>query len=137
MQVRMSLGYRTMKSRETAMLLKRREVEEKSRKVEDLERIIREFDQMASDLERQIQLEEDRTGVRDRGHFSYSTFAKAAAQRRDNLRQSTEGLREKLAAAVRERDDTMEQFSRASQQVEGLPDPRGRRERPFGFSALR
>jgi hypothetical protein len=127
-----------MKSRETAILLKRREVEEKSRKVEDLERIIREFDQMASDLERQIQLEEDRTGVRDRGHFSYSTFAKAAAQRRDNLRQSTEGLREKLAAAVRERDDTMEQFFRATQQVEGLQDSRsGRRERPFGMSALR
>jgi len=126
-----------MKSRETAILLKRREVEEKSRKVEDLERIIREFDQMASDLERQIQLEEDRTGVRDRGHFSYSTFAKAAALRRDNLRQSTEGLREKLTAAVRERDDTMEQFSRASQQVDGPHDPRGRRERPFGMSALR
>jgi flagellar FliJ protein len=98
-----------MKSRETAMRLKRREVEEKSRKVEDLQRIIREFDHMAADLDRQIQIEEDRTGVRDRSHFSYSTFAQAAAQRRDNLRQSTEGLREKLAAAVRERDDTMEQ----------------------------
>ena len=48
------------------MRLKRREVDEKSRKVEDLERIIREFDQMAADLERQIQLEEDRTGIRDR-----------------------------------------------------------------------
>lgn len=127
-----------MKSRETALRLKRHEVEEKSRKVEDLERIIREFDQMASDLERQIQLEEDRTGVRDRGHFSYSTFAKAAAQRRDNLRQSTEGLREKLAAAVRERDDTVEQFSRASQQADGREDPRGgRRDRPFGLTALR
>jgi hypothetical protein len=127
-----------MKSRETALRLKRREVEEKSRKVEDLERIIREFDQMASDLERQIQLEEDRTGVRDRAHFSYSTFAKAAAQRRDNLRQSTEGFREKLAAAVRERDDTVEQFSRASQQVDGREDARGgRRERPFGLTALR
>ena len=99
-----------MKSRETAVRLKRHEVEEKSRKVEDLQRIIREFDQMASDLERQIQIEEDRTGVRDRSHFSYSTFAKAAAQRRDNLRQSTEGLREKLAAAVRERDDTLDSF---------------------------
>ena len=108
------------------MRLKRREVEEKSRKVEDLQRIIREFDQMAADLEREIQIEEDRTGVRDRSHFSYSTFAQAAAQRRDNLRQSTEGLREKLAAAVRERDDTMEQFSRASQQAEGRgDDPRG------------
>lgn len=121
------------------MRLKRREVEEKSRKVEDLERIIREFDQMAADLERQIQLEEDRTGVRDRNHYSYSTFAKAAALRRDKLRQSTEGLREKLAAAVRERDDTMEQFSRALQQFEAREDPpRGtRRERPVGIAAVR
>lgn len=134
----MSLGYRTMKSRDLAMRLKRREVEEKSRKVDDLERIIREFDQMAADLERQIQIEEDRTGVHDHSHFSYSTFAKAAAQRRDKLRQSTEGLREKLAAAVRERDDTVEQLSRAAQQSANMEDPRGgRRERPLGFTALR
>ena len=38
--------------------------------------------------------------MRDRSHFSYSTFAEAAAQRRDNLRQSVQVLREKLAAAV-------------------------------------
>jgi len=126
-----------MKSRELVMSLKRREAEEKSRKVADLERIIREFDQMAADLERQIQLEEDRTGVRDRMHFSYSTFAKAAAQRH-NLRQSTEGLREKLSAAVRERDDSMEQLSRAAQQAADREDPRGnRRDRPFGATALR
>lgn len=116
------------------MRLKRREVEEKTRRVEDLERIIREFDQMAADLERQIQIEEDRTGVRDRSHFSYSTFAKAAAMRRDNLRNSTEGLRDKLTAAVRERDDTVEQFTRAAQQSEGI-DPRARRDRPFGHLA--
>ena len=55
---------------------------------------------MAADLERQVRIEEDRTGVRDRSHFSYSTLAEAAAQRRDNLRQSVQVLREKLAAAV-------------------------------------
>jgi flagellar protein FliJ len=127
-----------MKSREMTVRLKQREVEEKSRKVDDLERIIREFDQMALDLERQIQLEEDRTGIRDRSHFSYSTFAKAAAQRRDKLRQSTEGLREKLASAVRDRDDTVEQFDRAAQQSATLEDPRaGRRDRPLGFTAHR
>ena len=38
--------------------------------------------------------------MRDRSHFSYSTLAEAAAQRRDNLRQSVQVLREKLAAAV-------------------------------------
>ena len=81
-----------MKSRETAMRLKRREEEEKSRKVKNLQRIIREFDQAAADLERQIQIEEDRTGIRDQSHISYSTFAKAAAERRDNLRQSAEWL---------------------------------------------
>jgi flagellar protein FliJ len=109
------------------MRLKRREVDEKSRKVQDLERIIREFDQMALDLERQIQLEEDRTGIRDRQHFSYSTFAKAAAQRRDNLKTSTDGLREKLAAAVRERDDTAEALARAAAQAEQRDEGFGHR----------
>ncbi|MFN0219607.1 MAG: flagellar export protein FliJ [Hyphomicrobium sp.] len=119
-----------MKAREQVMRNKRREVDEKSRRVEDLERIIREFDQMAADLERQIQLEEDRTGIRDRGHFSYSTFAKAAAQRRDNLRTSTEGLRDKLTAAVRERDDTVENLARVAAQSETRDLPRGARRRP-------
>lgn len=107
------------------MRLKRREVDEKSRTIEDLERIIREFDQMAADLERQIQLEEDRTGIRDRSHFSYSTFAKAAAQRRDNLRNSTNGLREKLALAVRERDETATELARASTPSDSRDDGRG------------
>ncbi len=118
-----------MKARENAMRLKRHEVDEKSRKVDDLERIIREFDTMAVDLERQIQLEEDRTGIRDRSHFSYSTFAKAAAQRRDNLRTSTDGLRDKLAAAVLERDDTAEQFARVAAQAEIRNDQRTTRRR--------
>lgn len=129
-----------MKARETAMRLKRREVDEKSRKVQDLERIIREFDQMALDLERQIQLEEDRTGIRDRAHFSYSTFAKAAAQRRDNLKTSTDGLREKLAAAVRERDDTAEQLARSAAQAEHREDGHrlgSRRRERAGTAALR
>lgn len=122
------------------MRIKRHEVEEKNRKVEDLERIIREFDAMAHDLERQIQAEEDRTGIRDRNHFSYSTFARAAAQRRDNLRTSTDGLREKLSAAVRDRDDSAEQLARVSAQAESrdVPGPsRRRHERPLGTAAIR
>jgi flagellar FliJ protein len=81
-----------------------REFEQKSRQAEELRRIIREFDQMAADLELQIKIEEERTRVRDPSHFSYSTFAQAAAQRRDNLRKSTQRLRERLAGAVREND---------------------------------
>ncbi len=102
-----------MKSRENALRLKRFEAEEKSRKVADLESMIREFDQMVVDLDRQIANEEDRTGVRDRSHFAYSTFAKAAAQRRDNLATSVADLREKLAIALKERDAAADTLSKS------------------------
>jgi flagellar FliJ protein len=98
-----------MKARETALRLKRFEADEKARKAADLEHMIREFETIASDLDRQIQAEEDRSGIRDVNHFAYSTFAKSAAQRRDNLRASVAGLREKLDAAVKERDLAAEQ----------------------------
>jgi flagellar FliJ protein len=118
-----------MKPRENAMRLRRRDVDDKIRKVEDLERIIREFEHMAVDLERQIQIEEDRTGIRDPAHFSYSTFAKSAAQRRDNLKTSTDGLREQLAGAIRERDDAAEQLTRLAAQCEPREDMRAARRR--------
>jgi hypothetical protein len=51
--------------------------------------------------------------VRDPAHFAYSTFAKSASQRRDNLRASADGLKAKLEAALRERDDALEQVARA------------------------
>lgn len=88
------------------------EADEKVRKVSDLEQMIREFEQVAVDLDRQIQAEEERTGVRDPAHFNYSTFARSAAQRRDNLRASAAGLKARLDAAVRERDEFLEQMER-------------------------
>ncbi len=104
-----------MKSRETALRLKRFEADEKARKVADLEHMIREFETMAADLDRQIHAEEDRTGIKDPNHFAYSTFAKSACARRDNLRTSVSELRLKLAAAQRERDEIAEQLLRVDQ----------------------
>lgn len=102
-----------MKARESALRLKQFEVDEKARKVADLEHMIREFENMAADLDRQIKAEEDRTGIKDPAHFAYSTFAKSASHRRDNLRTSADGLKAKLEAAQRERDEALEQVSRA------------------------
>jgi flagellar protein FliJ len=102
-----------MKARESALRLKRFEADEKARKVADLEHMIREFEGMASDLDRQIQAEEERTGIKDAAHYNYSTFAKSASQRRDNLRASVDGLKAKLEAAERERDEALEQAARA------------------------
>jgi flagellar FliJ protein len=108
-----------MKSREAALRLKRFEAEEKRRKVIDLEQMIRDFQHMATDLDRQVQAEEDRTGVKDKSHFTYSTLAKAAAQRRDNLLASVADLQAKLAIAVRERDEAFIALEKAA-----LSDPR-------------
>jgi hypothetical protein len=113
-----------MKARESALRLKRFEADEKARKVAELEHMIREFETMAADLDRQIAAEETRTGVKDPAHFAYSTFAKSAAQRRDNLRASADGLRAKLEAAQKERDEALEQVARADTAGSDL---RGRR----------
>ncbi|MGB3718290.1 MAG: flagellar export protein FliJ [Proteobacteria bacterium] len=120
-----------MKSRETSLRLKRFLAEEKRRKVADIEHMIREFEHMAQELDRQIQAEEERTGIRDKSHFAYSTFAKAAAQRRDNLRASIANLHTKLEEAVRERDEACAELERLvpDAQLETGPFPRhlGRR----------
>jgi flagellar protein FliJ len=108
-----------MKSRESNLRLKRFEADEKARKVADLQHMVREFETMAADLDRQIQSEEDRTGIKDVTHFAYSTFAKAAAQRRANLKASVEDLATKLEAALRERD-----AAAADLQAASVPDPR-------------
>jgi hypothetical protein len=95
------------------------EAREKARKVSDLEAMIREFEMMAEDLDRQIANEEERTGVRDAKHFAYSTFAKAARQRRDNLQISVDGLKAKLEVALAERDLAAEDLAKAE-----APEPR-------------
>ncbi|HKZ95878.1 MAG TPA: flagellar export protein FliJ [Hyphomicrobiaceae bacterium] len=122
-----------MKSRETTLRLKRFEADEKARKVADLEHMIREFETVAADLDRQVQAEEDRTGVRDSTNFAYSTFAKSAALRRDNLRASVAELRMKLEAAQRARDEAAEQLMRANADETG---ERGRRRTERSPNAL-
>ena len=47
--------------------------------------MISNFDKMIVDLDRQIAAEEDRTRIKDTAHPAYSTFATAAAKRRQNL----------------------------------------------------
>lgn len=124
-----------MKARETALRLKRFEMDEKARKVGDLEQMIREFENISSDLDRQIHAEEDRTGVRDAKHFAYSTFAKSAALRRDNLHASIAELRLKLEAAQRDFDEAKQQLARAAtEQPREITRTRRRPDRPTGLA---
>jgi len=101
-----------MKSRDAVIRLKRFEVEEKRRKVAEIESMIGEFNNMAADLDRQIAIEQDRAGVSDVNHYAYPTFAKAAIQRRDNLATSVAGLEAKLEAARGELDEACEDLKK-------------------------
>jgi flagellar FliJ protein len=85
-----------MKSRDTQIRLKRFQVDEKRRKVAQIEGMIAEFERMGTDLEREIKTEQDRAGIHDPAHFAYPTYAKAAIQRRENLKRSADELRAQL-----------------------------------------
>jgi flagellar export protein FliJ len=85
-----------MKSRETLIRLKKFQVDEKRRKAAQIEGMITEFERMAGDLEREIKAEQDRAGIHDPAHFAYPTYAKAAIQRRENLKRSADELKTQL-----------------------------------------
>jgi flagellar export protein FliJ len=85
-----------MKSRETLVRLKKFQVDEKQRKVAQIETMIAEFDRMTGDLDREIRIEQDRAGIHDPAHFAYPTYAKAAIARRENLKRSIDELRIQL-----------------------------------------
>ena len=85
-----------MKSRETLIRLKKFEVDEKRRKVAQIESMIAEFDRIAAELDREIKVEQDRAGIHDPAHFAYPTYAKAAITRRENLHRSAGELKAQL-----------------------------------------
>jgi flagellar export protein FliJ len=97
-----------MKSRETLIRLKRFQLDEKRRRVAQIEGMIAEFDRMAGDLEREVAAEEQRSGISDVAHFAYSTYAKAARTRRDNLKRSADELKTQLEDAQAELGEAFE-----------------------------
>src|ERR1700760_83720 len=88
-----------MKSRDTLIRLKKFQVDEKRRKEAQIEGMIAEFDRMAGDLDREIKTEQERAGIHDPAHFAYPTYAKAAMQRKENLKRSADELRVQLDEA--------------------------------------
>ncbi|HEX5213207.1 MAG TPA: flagellar export protein FliJ [Pseudolabrys sp.] len=85
-----------MKSRETLIRLKKFQVDEKRRKVAQIEAMIAEFDRIATELDREIKTEQERAGINDPAHFAYPTYAKAAIVRRENLKRSAGELKTQL-----------------------------------------
>ncbi len=88
-----------VKSRDHLIRLKRFQVDERRRRVAQIEFMIADFTRMAVDLDREIATEEQRSGISDPTHFAYPTYARAAVVRRDNLKRSTEELKEQMDEA--------------------------------------
>jgi len=101
-----------MKSRETLIRLRKFQVDEKRRRVAQIEGMIAEFDRIAGDLEREIKVEQDRAGIHDPGHFAYPTYAKAAIQRRENLKRSADELRTQLDEAKEALGEAFEEMKK-------------------------
>lgn len=101
-----------MKSRESLIRLKRYQVDEKRRQVSQIEAMMADFARMASELDREVSIEQEKAGITDAGHYAYPTYAKAAAQRRDNLRESEDNLRGQLEAAQDELAEAVEDLKK-------------------------
>lgn len=92
-----------MKSSRDSLLRQRRfMVDEKRRKVGQIQMMIGDFDRMMADLDRDIENEHRRSGISDPKHYAYSTFAKAARVRKENLIESITNLRNQLVDAQAE-----------------------------------
>ncbi len=101
-----------MKSRDGLIRLKKFQVQEKTRQLAQIDMMIAEFERMGSELERQILLEEEKSGISDTAHFAYPTFAKAARQRRENLKISVRELREQREGAQTELAEADEEVAK-------------------------
>jgi flagellar protein FliJ len=98
---------------EALLKLRRFEANEKRQKVVDIEMMIADFRRMAEDLDHQIRVEQEACGISDVNHFAYPTYAKAAIQRRDNLRSSVSGLEAKLEEAKADLEVAMEELKKS------------------------
>lgn len=105
-----------MKSRDSLLRLKRFHVDERRRRVAQIETMIAEFLRIANDLDREIAVEEQKSGISDVSHFAYPTYARAARTRRENLVRSAGELKDQLVEAKSQLDDAMAEFSK----VQGL-----------------
>ena len=102
-----------VKSRDHLIRLKRFQVDERRRRVAQIESMIADFSRMAVDLDREIASEEQRSGISDPSHYAYPTYARAAVARRDNLKRSSDELKEQLDEAKGLLGDAQEELKKA------------------------
>ena len=107
-----------MRSKDTMLRLQRFRFEEKRQQVADIELMIADFNRKLADLDLQIQMEEERTGVSDPAHFNYSMTAKSIRGRRDNLAKSISELEVQMAEAEKQAQEAEAELRKVELMVE-------------------
>lgn len=113
-----------MKSRETLIRLKKFQVDEKRRRVTQIEGMIADFQRMSVELEREIQTEQERAGINDPSHFAYPTYAK-----RDPAPREPDPLGRRIARPARRRQALLSEAFEELKKVELLDERDQARER--------
>jgi flagellar export protein FliJ len=98
--------------------LKRFQVEDRKRQLKQIDGMIADFDRMSNELDVQIDAEKERTGINDPSHFAYSTFARAAEQRRENMLASVAELRVQREVAAADLNAALEELAKLEALVE-------------------
>jgi len=91
-----------MRSKESMLRLHRFKVEDKRRQVAEIEFMISDMEAKVTEFNKQIELEEKRTGVDDINHFNYSMTAKSIRVRGDNIKKSISDLADQYDKAKAE-----------------------------------
>jgi hypothetical protein len=85
-----------MKHREQPFVREPYDARINAQSIADIERTLLDMDALVTALDQFVMVEEVRTRIRDMNHCAYSTAARAARIRSDNLKKSFVALRVKL-----------------------------------------
>ncbi|MEM0907915.1 MAG: hypothetical protein AAGJ94_11160 [Pseudomonadota bacterium] len=89
-----------MKPRESTIQAKEFQAAALKRQLSQFDRMIGDLEVIRTELGKQIDAEERRTGVSDPANFAYSTVARAARERRSNLTNTIDDLVERRTNAL-------------------------------------
>ncbi len=114
-----------MRNRDSLIRLHRFQVDEKRRKLAELELMLQEFRARERELEAQVLAEQEKAGISDVAHFAYPMFAKSVIRRRQNILNSIEDIEHQLGVAKEELASAFRELKK----YELIEDNRKRRHR--------
>ncbi len=101
-----------MRNRDSLIRLHRFQVDEKRRKLAELELMAQEFRVRERELEAQVEAEQKKAGVSDVAHFAYPMFAKSVIRRRQNILASIDDIVRQLDSAKEELSDAFRELKK-------------------------